>query len=133
MTTNDEETWLGPLSRVHEKLREENDSDLLYSMRDEWVETPVSDEHIAALAQKLLSMEERLRPAYLEWWEGGRLDETLTVGGYSIRRIMDMLGTSPSYAFTWLIALTRNAEQARKNLYYTSRNPSSIVRARPLS
>lgn len=133
MTNGDEETWLGPMSRVYARLREENDRRLLYSTEEGWVQTPASDEHIAALAAKLLSMPETLRPAYLRWWNGGPLDETLTVGGYSLRRIMDMLSVSPSYAFTWLMALTENAQQARSNLYSASRNKNSVLRTRPLS
>lgn len=132
---NNDETWLGPLREVRETLRAELEQNLYRSVEQGWIQTPPADAAVNDLCDAVLSLHEALRPAYLTWRQSGKIDENMSIEGFTVSGIREKLGLVPiSVVFTWFDRLKRDPVSARKTLYGMPRRRSGgIISVEPVS
>lgn len=95
----------------------------LYLGDDEWCLAKIVNEtgrdavEAAQLLRALKSMHPTVQTLLLEWWHTGKLDLTFSVEGWSIKRIMDRVGTTEVCALQWLNAIMLRPEETFELLY----------------
>lgn len=134
MSDNETETWLGKKGEVRERIRRELEENRLSSVKEGWMEVPPSDETVENLLTAILDLHESLRPAYLAWWNTGKLEDGFNVENFTVQTIRQKLGrVTMSVVFTWFSFLREDPKEARRRFYGISDRKHLWLRTQPLN